>query len=52
VLTLYPGDLIFAGTPSGVAYPDGPYLSHGDVVTTSIEGIGTLTNRCVSADLI
>ncbi len=52
VLTLYPGDLIFAGTPSGVAYPEGPYLSHGDVVTTSIEGIGTLTNRCVSADLI
>ncbi len=52
VLTLYPGDLIFTGTPDGVGYPDGPYLSHGDVVTTTIEGIGTLTNRCVSADLI
>lgn len=52
VVTLYPGDLIFTGTPGGVAHPGGRYLSHGDVVTTTIEGIGTLTNRCVSADLI
>lgn len=52
VVTLYPGDLIFTGTPGGVAYPDGIFLRHGDVVTTTIEGIGTLTNRCVSADLI
>ncbi|TPG59739.1 FAA hydrolase family protein [Roseomonas nepalensis] len=35
---LEPGDLVFTGTPAGV----GP-LVPGDVVTASIEGLGTLT---------
>lgn len=39
VMTLYPGDIIPTGTPSGV----GP-LHDGDKVEVSIEGIGTLTN--------
>jgi len=47
ILPLYPGDLIFTGTPEGVCFPNGPYLQPGDVVTTTIEGIGTLTNRCI-----
>lgn len=40
VMTLYPGDIISTGTPSGI----GPLFS-GDTVTVSIEGIGELTNR-------
>jgi 2,4-diketo-3-deoxy-L-fuconate hydrolase len=47
VLTLYPGDLIFTGTPAGVGRPQGLFLRPGDVVRTTVDGIGTLTNRCV-----
>ncbi len=39
IMTLEPGDLIATGTPHGV----GP-LTPGDIVTVSVEGIGTLTN--------
>jgi 2-keto-4-pentenoate hydratase/2-oxohepta-3-ene-1,7-dioic acid hydratase in catechol pathway len=42
VMTLYPGDLIATGTPSGV----GP-MRAGDIVEVSIEGIGTLANPVV-----
>jgi 2-keto-4-pentenoate hydratase/2-oxohepta-3-ene-1,7-dioic acid hydratase in catechol pathway len=42
VMTLLPGDLILTGTPAGV----GP-LEHGDIVSVSIEGIGTLTNPVI-----
>ena len=45
-LTLQPGDLIFTGTPSGVGFPTGNFLKPGDVVRTSIEGIGELVNHC------
>lgn len=38
-MTLYPGDLIPSGTPSGV----GPVVA-GDKIDVSVEGIGTLTN--------
>lgn len=37
--TLYPGDVIFTGTPSGV----GP-IQPGDVVEVEISGVGTLRN--------
>lgn len=45
-VTLEPGDLIATGTPAGVGIGFRPprYLVAGDVVTVSIEGIGTLTN--------
>ena len=39
VMTLFPGDLIATGTPSGV----GPLLA-GDVVEVTVQGIGTLRN--------
>jgi 2-keto-4-pentenoate hydratase/2-oxohepta-3-ene-1,7-dioic acid hydratase in catechol pathway len=39
-MTLFPGDLIPSGTPSGV----GP-LAAGDVVEVSVEGVGTLRNK-------
>jgi len=49
-IALEPGDLIFTGTPSGVALEKGkklPWLKKGDVVDIEIEGIGRLTNRMV-----
>lgn len=50
ICTLLPGDLIFTGTPGGVGVMTGTFLAPGDVVTTTIEGIGTMTNRCVARD--
>ena len=47
ICTLEPGDLIFTGTPSGVGSMKGQFLTPGDVITTTIEGIGTMKNRCV-----
>lgn len=51
IITLVPGDVIACGTPSGVgALMDPPrYLRAGDVVTTTIEGLGTLRNTCSDA---
>ncbi|CAN5722173.1 fumarylacetoacetate hydrolase family protein [soil metagenome] len=45
MLTVYPGDLIFTGTPSGVGLPTKNFLRSGDVVTTTIAGLGELTTR-------
>lgn len=44
ILTLYPGDMIFTGTPDGVGAGRKPpeFVKSGDVVTITIEGIGTL----------
>lgn len=47
MLTLRPGDLIFTGTPSGVGLPTRNFLKPGDVVHTTIGGVGELVNRCV-----
>jgi 2-keto-4-pentenoate hydratase/2-oxohepta-3-ene-1,7-dioic acid hydratase in catechol pathway len=44
VVTLEPGDVIATGTPSGVGAGRGLYLRPGDVVRTSIDGLGTLEN--------
>ncbi len=38
-MTLYPGDLILTGTPDGVVD-----CRDGDVIVTSIEGVGSLVN--------
>lgn len=45
-ITLEPGDVIVAGTPSGIGWAREPKLlmRHGDVCEVSIEGIGTLRN--------
>jgi 2-keto-4-pentenoate hydratase/2-oxohepta-3-ene-1,7-dioic acid hydratase in catechol pathway len=45
VITLYPGDLIFTGTPAGCGAESGVFLKPGDNVAISIEGLGTLTTR-------
>ncbi|MGW1743547.1 fumarylacetoacetate hydrolase family protein [Nocardia sp. NPDC001965] len=44
VATLYPGDVIFTGTPAGVGAGRRPprFLSAGDVLVSAIEGIGHL----------
>ena len=43
VMTLFPGDLILTGTPSGV----GP-LAPGDRVSVRIDGLGELTNSVIA----
>ena len=47
ITTLVTGDVIFTGTPEGIGATQGKYLVDGDVITTTIDGIGTITNRCV-----
>ncbi len=46
--TLFPGDLILTGTPSGVGlFRDPPiFMAGDDLIEIEIEGIGTLKNRC------
>ncbi|MBF0451449.1 MAG: fumarylacetoacetate hydrolase family protein [Candidatus Magnetomorum sp.] len=46
--TLYPGDVILTGTPSGVGVFHSPpiFLKHGDRVIVDIESIGQLHNIC------
>ncbi len=44
VLPLLPGDVIFTGTPAGVGMGRSPqrFLQAGEVLTSSIEGIGEM----------
>ena len=51
IVTLEPGDVIATGTPTGVGMARGIFLKAGDVVSASIEGIGTLTNSVVAEKL-
>ena len=46
-ITLESGDLIFTGTPAGVGATQGKLLKDGDILSTTIEGIGTIENKCV-----
>lgn len=48
-IKLEPGDMIFTGTPSGVALEEEKkvWLKPGDTVDVCIEDIGTLTNKLV-----
>lgn len=51
MITLDPGDIILTGTPGGVGRARDPqvYLSVGDEVSVSIDGIGEISNRIVDA---
>jgi len=51
VCELRRGDLIFTGTPQGVGHARQPpvFLQPGDVVVTSIEGLGTIRNVVVAS---
>jgi len=50
-MTLEPGDVISTGTPGGVGVFREPpvFLRPGDLMTLSIEGIGTLENRVAAS---
>lgn len=50
--TLHPGDVLLTGTPAGVGKGMKPprFLTDGDLVTVSIEGVGELTNPCKLQD--
>ena len=50
ICTLYPGDLIFTGTPDGVGMARGRFLVPDDEIVTHVEGVGELRNRCVASD--
>lgn len=45
---LQTGDVVFTGTPEGVAWASGRFLKPGDTVVVSLEGIGALTNTVVA----
>lgn len=51
-LTLMPGTLISTGSPGGAGRSRKPplYLTPGTQVTVTIEGIGALSNRCVTSE--
>jgi 2-keto-4-pentenoate hydratase/2-oxohepta-3-ene-1,7-dioic acid hydratase in catechol pathway len=48
-MTLYPGDIILTGTPSGVGISFKPpkYLKPGDIVECKVEKLGVLKNKIV-----
>ncbi len=47
LMTLYPGDLIFTGTPAGVGHAKGKYLNNGDLIEIIVTGLDTLKNKVV-----
>ena len=49
IITLNPGDVIATGTPGGVGHAQDPkrYLQEGQILVTTIEGLGQLKNRVV-----
>jgi 2-keto-4-pentenoate hydratase/2-oxohepta-3-ene-1,7-dioic acid hydratase in catechol pathway len=49
MITLFPGDVIYTGTPSGVGLGMKPpvYLKAGDVVTCGVEGLGEHRSKVV-----
>jgi 2-keto-4-pentenoate hydratase/2-oxohepta-3-ene-1,7-dioic acid hydratase in catechol pathway len=50
VLPLLPGDLIFTGTPAGIGATRQPpqFLRPGQILSSYLEGVGTMANRLVA----
>jgi len=48
ICRLYPGDLIFTGTPSGVGMARNRYLAAGESIVSGADIIGELHNTCVA----
>lgn len=47
LMTLYPGDLVFTGTPPGVGHAKGYYLKDGDNIEIIASGLDPLRNKVV-----
>jgi 2,4-didehydro-3-deoxy-L-rhamnonate hydrolase len=48
ICTLFPGDVVFTGTPAGVGMARGRYLAPGEAIASGADVIGELRNRCVA----
>ena len=50
ITPLLPGDIVSTGTPPGVGLGRTPkrWLKHGEIVSITVEGLGTLTNPVVA----
>lgn len=50
-LTLYPGDIMFTGTPDGVGMAQNPqrWLKPGEVLVSAIEGVGDMRQVFVAS---
>jgi 2-keto-4-pentenoate hydratase/2-oxohepta-3-ene-1,7-dioic acid hydratase in catechol pathway len=50
--TLHPGDVIATGTPGGVGFARTPpvWLTPGDLLEVTVEGLGRIANRVVAED--
>lgn len=49
LMTLEPGDIIMTGTPAGTGAASKRFLHAGDVMTVTVEGLGSLTTEVVGA---
>src|SRR5699024_4821536 len=47
IVTLFPGDLVFTGTPAGVGKAHGIAMQPGNVLTSTIDGICSLRNTII-----
>jgi 2-keto-4-pentenoate hydratase/2-oxohepta-3-ene-1,7-dioic acid hydratase in catechol pathway len=45
LMTLEPGDVLLTGTPAGVGAASGRFLTAGDEMTVSVDGLGALTTK-------
>jgi 2-keto-4-pentenoate hydratase/2-oxohepta-3-ene-1,7-dioic acid hydratase in catechol pathway len=48
ICRLYPGDVVFTGTPSGVGMARGRYLAPGESIVSGADVIGELHNICIA----
>jgi 2-keto-4-pentenoate hydratase/2-oxohepta-3-ene-1,7-dioic acid hydratase in catechol pathway len=48
IVELYPGDIIYTGTPSGIGNSRKPpeFLTKGDIIVSTLESVGTIVNAC------
>ena len=51
VATLLPGDLVLTGSPAGNGLPRGRLLRAGDVMDSTITGLGSQANHCVPEEI-
>ena len=54
IVEIRPGDIMYTGSPHGVGQGQQPprFLQEGDVLDTTIEGLGSLRNVGVARDVL